>query len=198
MFFCCFFLFCFCFLGFFCLFWRVEGSGEVARRATSLGPEPSLFVFFFVCFFLCFLFFFCWFLSLFLIEKPCFPPKKWHFCFFQCFPFFLPSLVWPPPFSLSLSLSLSLSFLSSFLLVFPFCFLWAPCCLSLSFLFVSSSLLFHEKNNIKIFNYKVFVHQSFLIFVDFLSAFFFQIPFPYLCFFPDFKFCFLFNIRVFL
>ena len=38
-------------------FWRVKRSGEVAQRATSLGPKPSLFVFFgFVCFFLCFLF----------------------------------------------------------------------------------------------------------------------------------------------
>ena len=46
------FVFCFCFLG------RVSGSGEVAQRATSLAPKPSLFVSF--CFFWgggCFLFF---------------------------------------------------------------------------------------------------------------------------------------------
>ena len=35
-----FFLFLVCFV------WRVWGSGEVAQRATSLGPRPSLFVFF--------------------------------------------------------------------------------------------------------------------------------------------------------
>ena len=56
--------FCFfCFVFFWCFFWRVEGSCEVARRATSLGPKPSLFVFLFLfCFFfLCFfLVFFCW------------------------------------------------------------------------------------------------------------------------------------------
>ena len=27
-------------------FWRVQGSGEVAQRATSIGPKPSLFVLF--------------------------------------------------------------------------------------------------------------------------------------------------------
>ena len=61
--------YCFCFCGFpwfcyvlsfglsFCFFvflWRVEGSGEVAQRATSLGPKASLFVLF--CFFVYFLF----------------------------------------------------------------------------------------------------------------------------------------------
>ena len=125
-------------------------------------------------------------------RKPCFPPKKGHFfVFFQGFPFFLPSLFWPPPFSLSLSLSLSLFFFSFFL---PSClsFLLSFCFFVFVsfFIFLSSLLLFHEKNNIKILNYKVFVHQSFLIFVGFLSSFFFQIPFPYLFSFPDFKFCF--------
>ena len=159
----------------------------MARRATSLGPKPSLFVFF-VCFFF-------WFLSLFLIEKPCFPPKKAFFVFlFQCFPFFLPSLFWPPPFSLSLSQSLCFSsfFLSFFSFFFVF-FLF----LVFVFVFLSSLLLFHEKNNIKIFNYKGFVHQSFLIFVGFLSYFFFQFSLS-LFFFSDVKFCFLFNFSVFL
>ena len=45
-------LFCFCLV--FCFFWRVSGSGEVARRATSLGPKPSLFLFFCFPFLLCF------------------------------------------------------------------------------------------------------------------------------------------------
>ena len=40
---------------------------------------------------------------------------------------------------------------------------------------------FHEKNNIKIFNCKVFLHQSFLFF-GFLSSFLFEIPFSCLCF----------------
>ena len=66
VFFFCFCYFCFCFFGllvFCCFFWRVYGSGEVAQRATSLGPKPSLFVF--VCLF-CFyfyLFFFPFFAS---------------------------------------------------------------------------------------------------------------------------------------
>ena len=47
----CFFVFSFFFL--FLFFW-VLGSGEVARRATSLGPKPSLFVFFFVFVFVLF------------------------------------------------------------------------------------------------------------------------------------------------
>ena len=123
----------------------------MARRATSLGPKPSLFFFLFVFFWFSF-FFVVHFLSLFLIEKPCFPPQKGHFFVFsQCFPFFLPSLFSPPPFSLSLSLSLCFSFLSSFLLVFLFCFLFVSC-FGLFFLFLSSVLLFLEKNNIKIFN----------------------------------------------
>ena len=51
---------------------KVEGSGEVARRATSLGPKPSLFVFF------CFLSF--------VLEgrKTAFSPNKGHFCSFFC------------------------------------------------------------------------------------------------------------------
>ena len=34
-------------------------------------------------------------------------------------------------------------------------------------------------------------------FLGFLSCFLFEISFPYLCFFPDFELCFLFNIIVF-
>ena len=54
-----FFVFLFFFVLFFffwCFFWRVEGSCEVARRATSLGPKPSLFVFLFLFLFFCFFF----------------------------------------------------------------------------------------------------------------------------------------------
>ena len=139
------------------------------------------------------------FLSLFLIEKHCFPPKKGIFClFFSVSLSFSIAFFGLPLFHFFfLCLSLFLFFLPSFLSFFFafFCFLVFVS----FFLLVSSLLLFHDKNYIKLFNYKVFVHQSFLILVGFLSSFFFQIPFPYLCFFfPDFKFGFLFNINVFL
>ena len=53
----------------FCFFWRVYGSGEVAQRATSLGPKPSLLLFFviFVVFSLCFFVFVCFFCFCFLL-----------------------------------------------------------------------------------------------------------------------------------
>ena len=89
------YLFFLCFV--FCFF---EGSSEVALRATSLGPKPSLFVFF-VCVFVClfcfvclfvlfFVFFFVVFsfLSMLLSEKilseknPMFPLKKGIFVYF--------------------------------------------------------------------------------------------------------------------
>ena len=108
--------------------------------------------------------------------------------FFQCFPFFLPSLFWPPPFSLSLSLSLCCSFLPSLLSSFFAFFLFLV--FVSFFLFLSSLLLFHEKNNINTLNYKLFLHHSFLIFVGFLSSLFLQIPFPYLCFFLILSFVF--------
>ena len=155
----------------------------MARRATSLGPKPSVFVLFVV--------FFCWgFFSLFLIEKPCFSPWKGHFfVYFQCFPFFLPSLFWPPPFSLSLALSLSFSFFLPSFLSFFFAFFLFLVFVSF-FLFLSSSLLFHEKNNIKLFNYKAFVHQSFLICIVFLSYFSLKSPFLIFVFFLFFSFVF--------
>ena len=185
----------------------------MARRATSLGPKTSLFLFCFFfyffsfCFVFCFggfkdqvrwpkgpphlalnppnLFIFCffWFVAVPFLsllcntKKPCFPPRKGHYLFiFECLPLFLLSFFWPPSFSIFLSLSLSssclffLSFLSFFFALF--CFL-----VFVSFFrFLSSLLLFHEKNNIKILNYKVFLHQYFLFF-GFLSSFLFEIPF---------------------
>ena len=57
----CFFVVFFVFVCFCLFFWR--GSCEVARRATSLGPKPSLFYLFLFfplfCFLFCFLLFFC-------------------------------------------------------------------------------------------------------------------------------------------
>ena len=147
----------------------------MARKATSLGPKPSLFVFvvfvlFFVLFFVCFLF--CFLFMVFLYNKPGFPPGKGIFCLFSVFLFLSPLAFFGlPSFSVSLSLflflCLSLFFISFFLLVFPFYFLLVPCfCLFLSLL--SSLLFFHERNNIKILNCKFCLHQ-YLLFFGFLS-----------------------------
>ena len=150
----------------------------MAQRATSLGPKPSLFIHF--CF--CFSFFFVPFLSLLLIEKPCFPPKKAFLVYFLCFSFFLPQPFLTSPF-FCFSFSVSLLLLSFF---FPSClsFWLSFCFLFLSlFIFLSSLLLFSEKNNMKMLNCNLCFHQSILFFYGFLSCFSFQIPFPYLCFF---------------
>ena len=92
----------------------------MAQRATSLGPKPSLFIFFcFFCF--VFVFFLCLFLICFKIGKPCFPPKKGNFCLFICVSLcFSLAVFGPPPF-------------------FPFLFL----CLSLVILFLPSFQFFH-------------------------------------------------------
>ena len=167
----------------------------MARRATSLGPKPSLFVFF-VFFFVFFLFFVLFFWLFNTKKKPCFPPRKGHFLFiFSVSLSFSLSLFWPPSFCVSLSLSLSflLFFLSSFLSFF-FAVFWFLVFVSF-FLFLSSLLFFHERNNIKIFNCKFFLHQYFLFF-GFLS-FFLSSSFFLSLLFPDFKLCFLFNIKVF-
>ena len=122
----------------------------MAQRATSLGPKPSLFVF---CVFFCFFCFFCSFRFFVFNRKTLFSPqKRAFFVFFQCFPFFVPSLFWPPPFSLSLSLSLCFSFLSSFLLVFLFCFLFVSCfCLFFPFSFFCAYVSWKEQHqNIKL------------------------------------------------
>ena len=97
---------CFCFFWFvyFCFSWR--GSGEVARRAASLGPKPSLFV--------CFVFLL--FFSLLLSEKTVPPPQKNRHCLFifYCFPLFFLSLFCLPLVQFSL-------FCFSLVFVFP-CF----------------------------------------------------------------------------
>ena len=165
----------------------------MAQRATSLGPKPSLFSFFFV-----FCFFFFALLSLFFNrQKTCFPPRKGHFLLiFNVSLSFSLNLFWPPPFSVSLSLSLCCSFLFSFLLVFLFCFLFVACFLSLSFLFFLHCFLFHEKKNIKIFNCNFFP-EIFSLSFGFLSCFSVSNPFFLSLLFPYFKLCFLFNINVF-
>ena len=203
---------CVFFLCFFVLFFcRVKGSGEVARRATSLGPKPSLvfgfcfffFVFwvFFVCFF-CFCFcvfvhlalnppylFFCVFsslpfLSLVFNRKTLFsPPKKAILFICLCFHLLLFGLcLGLPLFSLSLSLSLSCYFfLASFLF---FISVSGSCFVSLFCFFVSRC-------------YFVFVFSAcclalfWIIMFDFLLL---CILFSYSCcfwFFVAFIFCFL-------
>ena len=157
-----------------------------------LALNPPYLLFFFVFFW----FVVVPFLSLLCNTKNCFPPRKGHFLFiFECLPLFLLSFFGAPPFSISLSLSLSflLFCLSSFLSFF-FAFFWFLVFVSF-FLFLSSLLFFHQRNNIKIFNCKFFSYQYFL-FLGFLSLFFFQVPFSYLVF-CWFKVMFLFNIIVF-
>ena len=95
---------------------------------------------------------------------------------------------------LFLCLSLSLVFLSSFLSFFllSFCFLF----LSL-FMFLSSLLLFHEKNNMNIFNRNLFFSWNVFSFFWCPVLLFLSNPFFLSLLFPDFKLCFLFNINVF-
>ena len=155
------------------------------ERPPHLALNPPYF--FFVVFFglLLFLSFLC-----FVIQKKLvFPLEKGIFSLFLsvslCFSLAFLGLPLFQFFFLCLSLRLVLfSFLSclSFLLSFASLF-----CLFFFLFFLL--LLFHEKNNIRIFNYKVFLHQYFLFF-GFLSSFLFEIPFSYLCFFADFKLCF--------
>ena len=161
----------------------------MAQRATSLGPKPA-FVFMFFFFFV---FFWgeglrvrrgglkghlTWHLnpaylfSFFLIENLVFPLKGHFWEFFSVSLLLVLSLFGPPPFTFSFSVSLSLSlylfrfFLPSFLSFFLFSF----GSLFLSLPLVYYLLLFHEKNYIKIFNYKIVLHQSFLSW-GFLSSF---------------------------
>ena len=171
----------------------------MAQRATSLGPKPSLFFFCFLFFFFflfggfkgqvrwpegpphlalnppyLFLLLFRFFLLFFWLsntKKTCFSPRKGHFLFiFSVSLSFSLSLFWPPYFCVSLSLSLFFLFFSSFLSLFLLSF--GSLFLSLSFLFLSFLLFFHERNNIKRINCKFFVHQFFISFFGFLSFFF--------------------------
>ena len=140
LYFCVFLFFGFCFFVFL-------GSGEVARRATSLGPEPSLFVLF-VCFV------FCFFLFPFLcssLKKLFSPQKAFLFIYMSVSLCFSWAFVGLPlvqfvflclSLSLSISLSLSCSFLSSCLSYFAF---FSFLLFVSFFVFLSSLLLIHEK-----------------------------------------------------
>ena len=158
----------------------------MAQRATSLGLKPSLFV-------LLLFFFFCLFLSFVLIEKPWISPKKGPFFDFQCFPFSLPSLFLGLSFFhvhvLCLSLSLSLFFFLPSFLSFFFAFFLFLIFVSF-FLCLSSLLCFMKRTTSKYSITKIFVHQSFLIFVAFLSSFSFKSPFLIFACFLIFSFVF--------
>ena len=133
-------------------FWRVSGSGEMARRATSLGPKPSWFVCFCLFWFLVVFCFVSSFLCLLLVERTFLHPQKGIFVNFWVSPFVSPepclaSHLFKFSFSISLSLSLSCSFLSFFrpsclyfLLSFGAFFLSLLC-----FFFLSSLLLINER-----------------------------------------------------
>ena len=83
-----------------------------------------------------------------------FPPRKGHFLFiFECLPLFLLSLFWASPLFNCFFSVFFLFFLPSCLCFFVlFCFF----VFVMFFPFLFSLLLFHEKNNIKLFNYNVF------------------------------------------
>ena len=133
-----------------------------------------------------------------MTKNPVFSPKKGIFVYFLCFSFFLPQpFLAFPFFCFSFSVSLLLLFFSFFLPCLSFfCFLLVPS-FSLFLIFLSSLLLFSEKNNMQFLNCNIFFHQYFLFFMVSCLVFLFQIPFSYLCFFPGIQLCFLFNINVF-
>ena len=138
----------------------------------ALNP-PYLFLLFLLFCFLLFVLFFVFF----SYKKNLVFPRNGHCLFiFSVSLSFSLSLFWPPSFSVSLCLSLSflLFFLSSFL-SFLFAFFGFLVCVSF-FPFLSSLLPFHERNNIKILNCKLCLHQYFLFFW-FPVFFWFQVPF---------------------
>ena len=130
------------------------------------GPKPSLFVFFvFHAFFL---------VPFFAVHRKTLlsPQEKTFLLNFQCLPLFVVSLFASPKgifYLISECLSLSLVyFLSSFLSLF-IAFFWFLVFVSFNN-FLSSLLLNHEKNNIKIYYYyKVLLFHQSIIFSGFLS-----------------------------
>ena len=159
----------------------------MAQRPPHLALNPPYLCFY--CFFFVVPFF------VFNRKTLFFPLKRAFFVYFQCFSFFLPWPLWPPPFLfLFLCLSLALVFLSSFLSFFFAFFLFLV--FVSFFIILSSLLLLHEKNNMKILNCNVFV-SSIVFWGGFLSCFLFEISFSYLYFLPDLELCFLFNIIAF-
>ena len=171
------FLFFRFFLGFFFCFGGFKGQVGWPKGPPHLALNPPYL----------FVVLSSFFLSLLLNDKnPVFPLEKGILFISEYLPLFLLSFFWPPPFQfLFICLSLLLFFLFSFLSFFLLSFALFP--------FISSLLLFHEKSNIKIFNYKVFLHQYFLCF-GFPVLFSLWNPFFLSLHFPHFRLCFLFNI----
>ena len=116
-----------------------------------------------------------------------FPLKRAFLFIFECLALFLLCLLGLPLFHfLFLCLSLSLSCLSSFLLVFLFCIILVPCFgLFLYFCLFFAFVSWKEQQNIKL-QVVLFINPFFWGGGGVLSSFFFQIPFPYLCFFSWF------------
>ena len=161
----------------------------MARRATSLGPKPSLFV---ICFFGSFPFF-----AFNRQKNPFSPLKRAFFVYFLCFSFFLPLPFLASPF-FNFSFSVSLLFFSFYLpsSLSLFCFFFVSCfCLLLSFSFFFAFVSGKEQHqNIQL---------QFSFFLKYFSFFWFPVllsvsnPFFLSLLFPDKKKCFLFNINVF-
>ena len=149
----------------------------MAQRATSLGPKPSLFLFFCFCCFVLFLVLFFW---LFNTEKNLvFPPEKGIFCLFLVFLFLSPLALLDLPLFLFLFLCLSFFFFSFFLpSCLCFCFLLVPCFCPffLSFSFFFAFLSWKEQ------------HENIQLQVFFLSEIISLFKFPA---FFSFKFLFL-------
>ena len=144
----------------------------MARRATSLGPKPSLFVSVFFVFSLFFVFL--------MQNNPCFPLEKGIFCLFSVFLFLSPLAFFDLPLFLFLFPCLSLFFFSFFI---PSCL-----CFLLSFgsLFWSLSLFFFilwfsfmkgTTSKYSIASSSSSISSLFLVSCLFL----FQVPVSYLC-----------------
>ena len=154
-----------------------------------------LFFLFFLFFFFLFLFFFVLFFGCLIQKNLVFPLEKGIFCLFSVFLFLSPLACFGLPLFVFLFVCLSLFFFSFFLpSCLSFLLSFGSLFLSLSFFFFLLCFFFHERNNIKIFNCKFFLHQYFLFF-GFLS-FFLSSSFFLSLLFPDFELCFLFNIKV--
>ena len=159
----------------------------MAQRATSLGPKPSLFYFFFsFCVFWGFVFlFFCFRVFAFAIKSPVFPPKRGMVCVFFCVSLcFSLALFELAPFSLlvfSLSLSLYLSRVLFLLPSFLFSFLYRL----LAFLFVFFASLFQD---VILFLFSLFLSCLFSIIK--LDLFLLCILFSCCCCFLFFLLCY--------
>ena len=160
----------------------------MARRATSLGPKPSLFVFVFFGFFF-------WFSVFFNTKNLVFPLEKGIYCLFSVFLFLFPLAFFDFPLFLFLFPCLSLFFFSFFIpscLCFLFSFGSLFGSLSLFFFLLWFSFMIGTTSKYSIASF--FLHQYFIF--CFLPFFVSSSVFLSLLF-PDFKLCFLFNIKVF-